>query len=185
MFYEIKNFLNDRECDALLEKRVKHSEFNEDGIIQDLVIKSDNQEWKDEFKIIKERTKKPLEKIFQSYYSLFPIEMLTTSHIGFLSESHGDFTELHYDWDIIKVDGKTISKPLVMIVYLNDVDQGGDIFFPISNRTVKTEKGKAAIFPCHFTFPHMTTPVINSNKHIMRVTFCLTEEIFTVKGLEL
>ena len=184
MLYQINDFFSPEECDEIFQKRKLFSE-TEDDRLKDFVVKSDNRFWEKEFKTILERSQEHLHKFFEPYLSLFPVELLGISHLGFLSEVHGDFTEMHYDWDIIKVEGQVISKPLVMIVYLNNVELGGDLYFPLLDGTVETSKGKAAIFPCHFTFPHVSTPVIKGEKHIMRVTFSLSEEIFESKGLEL
>ena len=43
---------------------------------------------------------------------------------------------------------------LFAVMYLNDVDVGGETEFPDWNIAVKPEKGKVLLFPCNYLFKH-------------------------------
>lgn len=51
-------------------------------------------------------------------------------------------------------------RELACLIYLNDVDEGGETCFPIQRKAVKPEVGKVVVFPAGFTHPHEArTPV--------------------------
>jgi hypothetical protein len=54
------------------------------------------------------------------------------------------------------------------IVYLNDIDEGGETEFLHQNIRVKPETGKVVIFPAYFTHVHRGNPVLSGqDKYIM------------------
>jgi hypothetical protein len=61
------------------------------------------------------------------------------------------------------VDRATLAgshRELAVIIYLNDVEEGGETLFPIQRTKVRPEAGKIVWFPAGFTHPHEgTTPV--------------------------
>lgn len=50
------------------------------------------------------------------------------------------------------------------IVYLNNVEVGGETYFPIYEQGVKARAGSIAIFPAHWTHPHQGNPPISNDK---------------------
>lgn len=62
----------------------------------------------------------------------------------------------------------TMRRLMAYIVYLNDIDEGGETEFLNQNIRVKPEAGKVIIFPAYFTHVHRGNPVLNGqNKYIM------------------
>ena len=56
---------------------------------------------------------------------------------------------------------------LVMFVYLNDVEEGGETYFSDVNYAVKPEEAKLLMFPPHWTYPHAGNKVSKGVKYIL------------------
>lgn len=57
---------------------------------------------------------------------------------------------------------------MAYIIYLNDIDEGGETEFLHQNIRVKPEVGKVVIFPAYFTHVHRGNPVLSGqDKYIM------------------
>lgn len=57
---------------------------------------------------------------------------------------------------------------MAYIVYLNDIQEGGETEFLSQNIRVKPEAGKVVIFPAYFTHVHRGNPVLsNEDKYIL------------------
>jgi hypothetical protein len=54
-----------------------------------------------------------------------------------------------------------------VIIHLNTVENGGELVFPMQNKSVKTEKGKLVIFPPYGMYPHYTTPSTETREVIV------------------
>jgi hypothetical protein len=58
------------------------------------------------------------------------------------------------------IDGQTADdhhntlRIATLLFYLNDVDDGGETYFPLQNLKVKPKTGRAVVFPVGFTHPH-------------------------------
>jgi|TARA_B100001939_G_scaffold196868_1_gene169426 hypothetical protein len=50
--------------------------------------------------------------------------------------------------------GSTVVRLFGIIVYHNDVEEGGETIFPTLGVGVKPKKGRVLIFPCNWMFPH-------------------------------
>jgi hypothetical protein len=61
----------------------------------------------------------------------------------------------------------TYNRILAFILYLNDVEEGGETEFITLNRLVKPETGKVLCFPCNFMFPHKGNIPISNDKYIV------------------
>jgi hypothetical protein len=75
-------------------------------------------------------------------------------------------------------------KPLVLVIYLRDIEEGGALFFPLENHTLKPKKNNAAIFPCSFAFPHLSLPVIKGTKYLMRLTYMMDLDYYKSRKVE-
>ncbi len=61
----------------------------------------------------------------------------------------------------------TIHRVLLYILYLNDVDEGGETEFYYQNIKVKPKKGSLVIAPCYFTHTHRGNIPISDDKYIL------------------
>lgn len=56
---------------------------------------------------------------------------------------------------------------LAYIVYLNDVDEGGETEFLYQHKRYKPKQGSVVIFPAGFTHTHRGNPPLSNTKYIM------------------
>lgn len=56
---------------------------------------------------------------------------------------------------------------LSVLVYLNDVEEGGETEFLFQRKRIKPKAGTAVIFPAYFTHPHRGNPPLSNNKYIL------------------
>lgn len=180
------DIFTNEECDEIYRNRVKYS-AKEDGSLGDFLVFDDEADttWKPIIGNIKLKTKKIIFNYMKNFLSLFPENKLEISHIGFLTDTDGSFTEIHYDWELVIFKERIIPKPIVIIIYLNDNFEGGELLFPVQNFKIIPRKGSIAIFPCNFAFPHVSQPVIEGTKNVCRVTFKLDSESYKVGVLEI
>lgn len=59
------------------------------------------------------------------------------------------------------------SRQISIIIYLSDVEEGGETYFPLYKINVKPKKGRLLIFPSSFCFMHEGCKVIKGEKYIM------------------
>ncbi|MBE1301861.1 MAG: hypothetical protein GJ680_18400 [Alteromonadaceae bacterium] len=56
---------------------------------------------------------------------------------------------------------------IAFIIYLNDVEEGGETVFPYHDITIKPKAGKALMFPPFWTHPHMAHPALSEHKYVL------------------
>ena len=180
------NVFNIEECQRILDLR-KKSSVNHQGELGDLVIfkESANEDWQEIIKLIKKKLERNLDRYYSKFFNLLPFEKIDISHIGFLCDEKGSFTELHYDWELVLLKNKTIIKPFVCLIYLTDVEEGGELLFPLQKNEFKPEIGMTILFPCHFSYPHLSMPVTKGAKHVCRVTYKIDINCYKVDELEI
>lgn len=61
----------------------------------------------------------------------------------------------------------TADRVLTYVIYLNDVDEGGETEFLYQNLRQKPKAGDLVIFPAGFTHPHRGNPPISNDKYIL------------------
>ena len=185
---ERKGLLTKQECERILYKRKKYSTVN--GMLTDYLVYSSElssaPDWEIEFSMLEQRIKPFLKQYSDGLLGLLPLESVSISHVGFLNDEFGEFTELHYDWELVHVKNReAIVKPFVVLIYLSEVEEGGELLFPLQDSKVIPEIGKAVIFPCNYTYPHTSMPVIKGSKHVCRVTMKIDLEAYKVDELEI
>jgi hypothetical protein len=62
--------------------------------------------------------------------------------------------------------GGTVTRLFAIILYLNDVEHGGETEFPTFNKKIKPERGKVLMFPCNYMYPHGGNMPISGSKYI-------------------
>jgi len=65
---------------------------------------------------------------------------------------------------------------LAGIVYLNDVNIGGETYFPVYEQNVSARAGSIVIFPAHWTHPHQGNPPISSDKWMISTFYLCSVE---------
>lgn len=61
---------------------------------------------------------------------------------------------------------QTFDRVLAFILYLNNVEVGGETEFIHTGKKIKPAKGKVLIFPCNYLFPHRGNIPISDDKYI-------------------
>lgn len=75
--------------------------------------------------------------------------------------------EGHFGTHVDTTSKMTYNRLLAFILYLNDVEEGGETEFMTLNRLVKPETGKVLCFPCNFMFPHKGNIPLSNDKYIV------------------
>ena len=57
---------------------------------------------------------------------------------------------------------------LALCWYLNDVEQGGETFFPHPNVRIKPKKGRLAMYPSLWAWPHSEEHPVSGDKFVLR-----------------
>ena len=66
-----------------------------------------------------------------------------------------------------ETDGTNIDRLLLVILYLNDVKEGGETEFLYQSKRVNAKKGTMLICPGSFTHTHRGNPPLSGSKYIM------------------
>ena len=61
----------------------------------------------------------------------------------------------------------TGSRLLLVMGYLNDVEEGGETEFLYQSKRVKSKKGRIVICPSGFTHTHRGNPPLKGNKYMI------------------
>ena len=87
---------------------------------------------------------------------------------------HQGFHAWHQDWGLLPVQARRL---MAAMIYLNDVEEGGETAFFHQNIKVKPEKGKMVIFPPYFTHMHKGMRPISNDKYICNCYFGINPDI--------
>jgi len=74
--------------------------------------------------------------------------------------------------DVSPLDPLLLSRLYAIIIYLDDVEVGGETEFTELDYKVKPEKGKLLMFPCNHLYPHKGNKPISSGKHVFTAFVC-------------
>lgn len=72
-----------------------------------------------------------------------------------------------HHWHFEQFSRETSARILAYIVYLNDVEEGGETEFLYQHMRVKPKKGSIVLFPAAFTHTHRGNPPLSNDKYIM------------------
>ncbi|TPH13908.1 2OG-Fe(II) oxygenase [Litorilituus lipolyticus] len=74
-----------------------------------------------------------------------------------------------------------LHRVLLFLIYLNDVDEGGETDFYYQNRSIKPTTGTMVIAPCGFTHTHRGNIPVSSDKYVLTswVLFNPANKIYT------
>ena len=71
----------------------------------------------------------------------------------------------HHEYALLQED--TQKRVLVFIIYLNDIDAGGETEFLYQNQRVVPKTGKLVIWPAYFTHQHRGNPPLENDKYVL------------------
>jgi len=119
------------------------------------MLTSQHQEFKDVFFQIKTR----LDNCLNNYQKRYNVEMNYMEAINFVRYGPGQHFQVHADHGFSYVC--TISS----VMYLNDEYEGGELYFPNFDLTIKPEYGDIVFFPSTFIYAHSSLPVKSGTKY--------------------
>jgi|TARA_R110000772_G_scaffold227335_4_gene338072 hypothetical protein len=73
----------------------------------------------------------------------------------------------YHSWHAEASDISSSTRVINYMLYLNDVEEGGETEFLYQGKKIIPEQGKVVIFPCGFTFPHRGNPIYKGEKYII------------------
>jgi hypothetical protein len=73
----------------------------------------------------------------------------------------------YHIWHYEKADAATQSRVLAFILYLNDIEEGGETELLYQSKRFKPKQGKLIIFPCDWTHTHRGNPPLSQTKYIL------------------
>lgn len=66
-------------------------------------------------------------------------------------------------------DGPVHPRIISALIYMNDVEEGGETYFPLFDVTVNPKKGRLVIFPSNYAYIHEARPPKSGVKYSMAV----------------
>lgn len=173
LILEFDNLIPDHWCDLMVEWFHANSELQEDG----RVVNYDQNAVLLDFKVAKQSIvpfETPMFELMSKICNMSYQELLKKVPNAPINGIYfRDFTIRIYEKDsgIFKphVDqhaGATVTRLFTIIVYLNDVYEGGETEFPTYNKKINPKKGKVLMFPCNFLYLHQGNVPISNDKYI-------------------
>lgn len=108
-------------------------------------------------------------EIFQNHYSSkYSILRTCGPHRNYAYKAQK--TEIgsgFHIWHAENIDKASSHRILVWMVYLNDVEEGGETEFLYQQLRLKPEQGTLVIFPAAFTHVHRGNPPLSNEKYII------------------
>lgn len=100
------------------------------------------------------------------YAKFFKIGFSAMEMPGLLHYSgSSDFYHSHSD------DGPGTNRIFSALLYLNDVEEGGETHFTHFNFSIKPEPGKLILFPSNYIYEHEARPPIKGEKYVVVTWF--------------
>lgn len=73
----------------------------------------------------------------------------------------------YHAWHHERGDNENIYRVLAVILYLNDVEEGGETEFFHQHKRIQSKAGRLVIWPAGFTHTHRGNPPISNEKYII------------------
>lgn len=103
-------------------------------------------------------------KTYKGYYEILDtvpdLQMLSVKMQK--TEVGGGYHIWHFEQN-----GNSPVRQIVFIIYLNDVEEGGETELLYQNRRIKPEAGTVVVFPAGFTHAHRGNPPLSNEKYIV------------------
>ncbi len=175
------NLLSLDDCDYMLDWFHENEDLHEDGVVYTSSEGGDSVHIDPEFKLCRQAKVPPDHRISQ---------ILTETTVGaFNNYGKGPDYNLHltgygirrypkgkglFQTHIDTSSGATVNRIFGVIIYLNDVEEGGETEFPELNIKIKPKKGRVLIFPCNWMYPHRGNVPISNDKYMSAMFICFS-----------
>lgn len=181
-FIEIyDNFIADEDCDKLIgemegifeeRKRIAVPDPNHYGRLQlNGLVRDDEQIYiPSQMNHIDQDIKMLLFKAFIDYSAKYPAVKNNADFISIgefkAQKTHkgaAGFSTFHSE----QGSGPSSGRFLVWMIYLNDVEDGGETEFIYQHKKIKPKKGSLVFFPASFTHTHRGNPPYSNDKYVL------------------
>ena len=78
----------------------------------------------------------------------------------------------HYVTHVDNASPPTYARMLTILFYLNDIYEGGELYFEVQDITIYPRAGRVVMFPSYWMYKHTAKPSLKGDRYIMR-TFVL------------
>ena len=173
-------------CDELIKYHKENSEYKNEGMTADSAGNTKiNKEVKDSIDVsfwpgsshnviqnYREELKKGLLEYHEKYQALklSKLTVLGPNVIQYYPPG-GGFKTWHYERKGASIP--QVTRVLVFMTYLNDVNDGGETEWAYQNIKIKPKKGLSVIWPSEFTHMHRGIPSKTEEKYIVTGWFNL------------
>lgn len=79
----------------------------------------------------------------------------------------------HYKQHIDCYSSKTITRCLSILLYLNDVNKGGELKFSNQDISIKAKEGRIIIFPSYWMYKHGASVPLDTDRYMIRTFMSL------------
>lgn len=79
----------------------------------------------------------------------------------------------HYKQHIDCYSSKTIARCLSMLLYLNDVKEGGELVFSNQGLDIKAKEGRIVVFPSYWMYKHGAEIPLDTDRYMIRTFMSL------------
>ena len=176
---EHRGVLNPSLCEEIVQRYTdkaeylsKRKNYNLESAIKDLCLSHLNDGyWKDLEKKLKPKVASYLDSYLsrtEGSYSDYQFGSLFMLHCSQMYS-----VPPHYDSEIDYKDNREELRRFAVLIYLNNSFEGGELIFPVQNKTVVPEPGLLLIFPTSFMYPHFTTPPFGNDRYVLRLSYYL------------
>lgn len=107
-------------------------------------------------------------KCYPIYEKEFPPLKESSAHTNYsFKMQRTDLREGYHVWHYESSTRETSNRLLTWMVYLNDIDEGGETEFLYQSMRVKPKQGTLLIWPAAFTHTHRGNPPLSNVKYIV------------------
>jgi len=148
--YEIDNFLSKAECDKLIEMAkpnlIDSLVYGGEKDLKEDVHRTSKQHWMydNDDKVVKSISDRISKKTNLPVENMEPLQIVSYGVGGFFKPHYDPCTG--DDKFCERMNGKSGKRHATVLIYLNDVEEGGETCFTKLKKCIKPKKGKAVIF---------------------------------------
>jgi len=125
----------------------------------DFKVREEDSKRSENLNLIYKEIKEKLYECLNHYQSIYNVNMQYMEAINFVKYGVGQHFQVHAD------HGFSYSCTISSVMYLNDGYEGGELWFPYIDLTLKPEYGDIVLFPSTYIYSHASLPVKSGTKY--------------------
>jgi len=132
----------------------------------DMRVVSTLDMWKEVDQMLSAQVSKALEVFYKDHEALRFISNEFFDS-GYYIQTYDNNDNDEYDWHCDRIGSDTVHRVLTLIVFLNDVEEGGETEFKYFSNKIKPLKGSVAIFPASFEYVYRANKPKSNKKYVL------------------